>query len=377
MAKRNRVDIPERIKLQLWLKAGGRCQYKGCNKPLWRDDLTLKEMNRAYIAHIIDVNPQTHRYDKSLSPKLSADINNLMLLCDEHHRLIDREGEKEHSVERLQKMKQIHEKRIELLTSISPDKKSYIILYGANIGEHSSNLSCKKAAIAMTPEWYPAENNAIELSLKNSSFIDKDNDYWKIEIEHLRKQFNTRVKPRFDTEIEHVSIFGLAPQPLLIELGRLFSDIPAAEIYQLHREPPDWKWQNKRSSKIKILEPKHLNKKNLIALNISLSATIIPDRIHSILGKDCAIWTITTAHPNNDFIKTRAQLHEFREKMRLLLNKIKSIYGEGNKIHIFPAMPVSAAVELGRIWMPKADLPLIIYDQNNKNGGFTKVHEIC
>ncbi|WP_367171484.1 hypothetical protein [uncultured Aureimonas sp.] len=33
-------------------------------------------------------------------------------------------------------------------------------------------------------------------------------------------------------------------------------------------------------------------------------------------------------------------------------------------------MPVSAAVDVGRVWMPKADLPMRIYDQNKGLGGF-------
>ena len=33
-------------------------------------------------------------------------------------------------------------------------------------------------------------------------------------------------------------------------------------------------------------------------------------------------------------------------------------------------MPVSATVELGRVWMPKADLNLKIYDENRELGGF-------
>ncbi|MGO7632002.1 HNH endonuclease, partial [Rhizobium ruizarguesonis] len=31
--------------------------------------------------------------------------------------------------------------------------------------------------------------------------------------------------------------------------------------------------------------------------------------------------------------------------------------------------PVSAAVELGRVWMPKAHLPMRIYDHNRAFGG--------
>jgi len=46
------------------------------------------------------------------------------------------------------------------------------------------------------------------------------------------------------------------------------------------------------------------------------------------------------------------------------LNDIKAAHGEHTVIHVFPVLPVSAAVEVGRVWMPKADLPLVIYDQN-------------
>jgi hypothetical protein len=33
-------------------------------------------------------------------------------------------------------------------------------------------------------------------------------------------------------------------------------------------------------------------------------------------------------------------------------------------------MPAALAVEFGRIRMPKADLPLLIYDENRETGGF-------
>src|SRR4051812_10876254 len=40
--------IPDWMKLCLWGKAGGRCQYAGCNHPLYRDDMTQCEFNSAY-----------------------------------------------------------------------------------------------------------------------------------------------------------------------------------------------------------------------------------------------------------------------------------------------------------------------------------------
>jgi hypothetical protein len=363
-------DIPVRTKLILWGKTGGRCEYEGCNMPLWLDSLTKAEFNTAYIAHIIADQPNGPRGDAKLSNELKTDISNLMLMCDEHHRLIDKQDVDGHPVERLREMKRKHERRVETLTAITEDKQSHILLYGANIGCQNAPLSYGKASVAVIPERYPAETHAIELSLKNSSFQDHEGQYWNIEKEHLRRQFESNVSPRLvSASIRHLSIFAIAPQPLLMEFGRLLSDIPAADVYQLHREPADWKWQKQAAGfDYRIVEPDSLD--GVPALNLSLSATINNSRISRVLTEPHSIGTMTIESPNNDFLKSRLQLQMFRTEFRKLLDKIKAGYGESTIIHLFPAVPVSIAVEVGRVWMPKADLPIRVYEQNRGMGGF-------
>ena len=81
--------IPETIEIRLWGKASGRCEYAGCNEPLWLDSLTQAEFNSAYIAHTIADKPTGPRGDPILSEQLKNDLSNLTLLCDVHHRLIN------------------------------------------------------------------------------------------------------------------------------------------------------------------------------------------------------------------------------------------------------------------------------------------------
>ena len=369
-------NIPEKVKVRLWGKAGGRCQYEGCNKPLWEDSLTKAEFNISYIAHIIADKPDGPRGDVFLSGQLNSDISNLMLMCDEHHRLIDREDVAGHPTERLQSMKASHETRVELLTSIQEEKRSHILLYGANIGEHASPVSWQKAVEAMVPNRFPADSRGIELGLRNSSYYDDEDSYWELEHEHLKRQFERSVKSLLATgKASHLSVFALAPQPLLIQLGSLLSDIPAADVFQLHREPPTWHWQESP----KLFEyniQQSGNSSGVVALNISLSASIDNARIESVLGESVAIWTLTIGEPHNDFMKGKEQLQHFRETLRKLLGEIKKQHGQDTILHVFPAMPVSAAVEAGRVWMPKADMPLCIYDQNANRGGFVKAFSI-
>jgi CBASS immunity sensor of nucleotide second messenger signals len=367
--------IPERIKLQLWGKAAGRCEYEGCNQALWLDALTKVEFNSAYVAHIIADCPDGPRGDPVLSEQLKRDPSNLMLICDVHHRLIDHEDIAGHSAERLRNMKASHEARIELLSGIGPDKQSHVLLYGANIGVHSSNISLAKAAEAMVPDSYPAESRAIELGFANSSFTDRDQEFWKLEAMHLRRLITQQVRSRLSNGlIHHLSIFALAPQPLLALLGYLLSDIPAAEVYQLHREPPNWKWREpSEADEFVFEEPETIAGEP--ALIIALSATINESRVEAAL-ENPTIWKLLHPKPQNDILQSKEQARAFRSAVRRLMDRIKARHGQGATIHVFPAMPVALAVDLGRVIMPKADLPIWLYDENRSRGGFSKAVEL-
>lgn len=375
--KAKRPAIPPGVKVRLWTASAGRCQFDGCNKSLWRNDLTMEEMNIAYIAHIYAFSPLGPRYHHELSPKLEKDFSNLMLVCDSCHRTFDdKEKVSEYPAPRLLAMKKDHEQRIDLLTSITPDKKSHVVLFGARIGEHSSPLSFNNALQAMIPDHYPASPHAVEIGLKNSTFEDMDQNYWTIENDHLEKSFKERVQfIKNNNDRQHYSIFALAPQPLLIKLGTLLSDLYQAEIFQLHREPYTWKWLDEITPIDYQLNQSVEIRKN-VALKIELSATINDERITSVLGDDASIWSISIGSPGNDYLRSRRHLRNFRVIMRKALDLIKAKHGEKTLLHVFPAMPVSTAVEFGRVWMPKADLPLIIYDQNRKLNGFAKAIQI-
>jgi len=105
------------------------------------------------------------------------------------------------------------------------------------------------------------------------------------------------------------------------------------------------------------------------ALVFSLSATIKDERIEACLP-GASIWRFCSPAPNNDFLKGRGQVRLFRQEARRLLDRIKAAHGEKATLHVFPAMPVALAVDFGRIIMPKADIRLQIYDQNQSLGGF-------
>jgi SMODS-associated and fused to various effectors sensor domain len=355
----------------LWGRVAGRCEFAGCNKPLWKSSVTSERVNIAQKAHIYSFSEGGPRGNDGVLPEDLNSIDNLILVCYECHQKIDAavDGGR-YPASLLQQMKLEHERRIELVTGIDVTRKSHILLYGANIGEHSAPLNFAGAATAMFPHRYPATDHAINLGLNNSAVSDRDEQFWLTEKENLEKQFARRVRDRIsDGEIVHLSVFSLAPQPLLIHLGTLLGDIISCEIYQLHREPQTWVWPSGAETPgYLIREPQ--SKTGKAALVLSLSATIDLKRVTSVFGEDASIWTITVQTPHNDLMKSREQLAGLRSVLRRTFDQIKFAHGQSAILHIFPAAPVSACLEVGRVRMPKADMPWQLYDQVNPLGGF-------
>jgi hypothetical protein len=366
------------IQFLLWGKTAGRCEFAGCNKALWKSSVTQEQVNIAQRAHIFAFSDKGPRGNIGIPKHRLNDLENLMLVCHECHRKLDNKKDGgRYSATFLRRMKAEHEERIDRVTGIAVDKHTHIVLYGANIGDHSSPLNYRHAAPALFPERYPAADAPIELSTVNSSFSDRDVEFWTLEAKNLQRKFDRRIRERLASgEINHLSVFSLAPQPLLILLGSLLGDIVPSEVYQRHREPPTWEWPAKMllTPGFELTPP--IATSGPPALVIALSGTVTADRITSVLGCDASIWAITVANPHNDIIKSRAQLSQLRSLLRRVFDQIKAAYGQSTSLHIFPAAPVSAAIEIGRSRMPKADMPWRIYDQLNARDGFVSALSI-
>ncbi|MGN0196621.1 MAG: SAVED domain-containing protein [Candidatus Gastranaerophilaceae bacterium] len=82
------------------------------------------------------------------------------------------------------------------------------------------------------------------------------------------------------------------------------------------------------------------------------------------------MWELSVKNANPDILKTKENLYDFKQSVRKLLEEIKLHYKEGTILKIFPVMPVSACIELGRLYLPKADMPLEIYNQESVDAEF-------
>jgi hypothetical protein len=369
--------IKKDVERELWARAAGRCQFNGCNRLLYKSSVTQESVNLAQKAHIYSFSekgPRGRGPFKLFLGRLN-DISNLMLMCHGCHKKIDQDtnGER-YSAELLIGWKSEHERRIEIVAGIEPDKKSHVIFYGANIGSEKSLIEYHACVQSMFPNWYPANERPEILSMV-SELKDSSPEYWNAESAHLFKTYERKIAPLIDQDAcKHFSIFALAPQPLLIELGALLTDKISVETYQLHREPKGWRWQNEPENfTYDVHKPDEFT--GTPVLLFSLSDHVNHDRITRVLN-DANIWEVKIENPHNDFMMSKQQLSAFRKCVRQLMVDIKNKHGNDAPLHIFPVMPVSCCIELGRARMPKAEMPWIIYDHDVGTQKFNKSIEL-
>lgn len=363
--------VPTSVQNLLWGVAAGRCEFEGCNRPLWKNDLTQDVRVVGEKAHIRAFSTRGPRGRAGISSEDVNTIENLMLLCPICHVTIDRgDGPARYSVERLRAMKSAHETRIDVACNVAADRGTHVLMYATHVGAHHAMPTLADASLAvLTRRRYPA-SATLDLSTRDGADPAINVDFWSRETERLTRQFDRQVRqPSERGEIKHLSVFALAPQPLLIKLGTLIGDITPVDTYQRHREPSTWEWSpEEQALEFEILEPE--NTSGPAALVLSISATITRDRIDRVLGGDACIWSVTTSAPHNDVVKSTATLGAFRATLRPILDRIKAAHGHRTTLHVFPALPVSLAVELGRVRMPKADMPWLLYDELSSLGGF-------
>lgn len=357
----SKTTIPESVKRDLWFAAHGRCEFAGCNKELFKHGITMDKCNISNYAHIIGDSPKGPRGDKEKSKELAKDINNLILLCPECHKLIDSDEEK-YPVEVLKKMKKDHEERILIVTGIQPNKKSLVVAYGPKIGTDTPHFHKDVLFNTIFPERYPADLSPIEIQMKNSVMKDSEAFFWEVELRQIEDICTNKVLgPLERGELSHVSLFALGPQPLLVKLGTMLNDKYPITVFQKHRVPDSWCWLEEESQNdIQLIEPHDKTKEPVLV--IALSTKAILERIADRFGETVSLWSITCNEPGNDMMRCYSQLKQFNQVARKAMNAIKTAHSKADCLKIFMAAPASCAVELGRIRMPKADLPWVLYD---------------
>lgn len=362
--------------LMLFVAAGGRCEFDGCNRYLLRHHLTLDRDNFGEMAHIVAFKEKGPRGEAGARPPDINSFDNLMLLCPQCHKLIDDHPD-EYSRETLEKYKAAHEDRIFRLTETKPDRKTTVVQLKSKIAGQTVAIPVADVKEAVAPR-YPEDPRGHIIDL--TGILDEGSAYYEAAAQTIRRECERIYSPGMEVETtRHISLFALAPMPLLVYLGSQLSNKVPVDPYQRHRDTEDWVWKTTG-------EPVGYKFRRLragsdpvkVSLILSLSGTIRPEALPAEIDGRFSVYEITLANgiPNPTYLRLKRDLTDFKDVYQQALRSILRDHGRLEEIHLFPAAPAPVAVLCGRELLPKVDPTLVIYDDDKKQGGFRQILKV-
>lgn len=344
-----RAYIPAPVRRDLWIAAAGRCEFRGCCKPVDRDFLTKARSKVGEYAHIIADSPAGARGVPGESERLAADPSNLMLACFDCHARIDRDGKSnEFTAEQLRAMKRDHEARIERIYSATGVVESMPLVMSFPIGAHVPVVEVRDIHYAMLTNSnfnrFPT-STAIHIDQSNFHLQDNDPDFWMNAQRALTQQYERLVLPELTARggAAHLTIAGFAPIPMLMKLGALVGNKTPANVLDLPGEK--WLWDIRDACP----EPQYTyDVPTTLPREVSVVVSLSGKAQHPV-GR--VVVEFEAVAPGRGIIRKEAHLQQFRTSFNAFL---QHLFAAGVRVvHIHPATPLSASVEVGRLLLPK------------------------
>ena len=332
--------------------------------------MTLKEGNFAQLAHIVAFQSGGPR-GQGKRPRAINDASNLMVLCPSCHKLID-DNPALYTRRTLEDYKNRHETHIRHVTGLRPDLKTSILVFTANIGKQNVFIPFDQMLEAVSPR-YPVSRPGTVIDLTQIHVDGRPS--FETASETIRRRMDRLYDAESEAQtVKHLSVFALAPIPLLVDLGARLSNKIPTDLFQRHRDTEDWTW--KRKGKPVEYEFRRLQTggdPQKVAIILSLSGPIRSADLPREIDRTFSIYefTLKGQAPVVTFLKTKRDLENFRGAYQMVLSTLMRDHPTLKHLHFFPAVPAPIAILCGRELLPKVHPELLIYDFDKQKVGFT------
>ncbi|WP_312183811.1 SAVED domain-containing protein [Massilia timonae] len=367
---------------RVWHDAAGRCMFRGCGMDLGRTSLTTASAAVGYLAHIVAADPDGPRGCNTDSYRLSDDPENVMLMCDEHHRLIDRVDPDGFSVPLLREMRREHvdmvRRSLDCLTY--PRSKAMAILANvAGVWSQASERDIRQAMLERSLASLPS----VRYPLRRTQRDDRTQpDFWRhllhehaLELDAFMRELIAHREQEDYAEV--LSVFPLHSMPLLLLTGRMVGEARKVEVFQYHRHRGTWCWDSAARPKPAgefYLEGESRVGSTEALLSIELTASLdeqaLPSHLQEAVRQSTVPWIrLRATAPNNACIGHPDDLEQFTAIARQAIAVIQDSM-RAAKVHLIPIAPASTLFRFGQLLQPGHHCKYIIHDRPNHAASF-------
>lgn len=364
--KAGRFSTPDSVRQLVWVRAAGHCEQ--CGADVTQDFRTGRTFRWAEVAHVLPASPQGPRatlaHDDDAAKRLTADPDNLMLLCPSCHEKIDTDADG-YPVEDLTRQHRDHLERVRFAARRGETQRATGLLV---LGGHFATENVVRArdlADAMLSEGLWAEGPIHVLKLRRPGDRGRDELYWRSIEQDVDEELRDRLSKRTtaDGDPLNLAVVGLADIPSLIRVGRQLGDRSNRFLYSKDRSgglrwtdpqaaPPEWDYNAPPQGE------------GPLALVLALSAELADEAILQALpGARIARFTVPL--PEYGLVRNRNTIDSFRNALQPRLSQLEA--STSGPIHLFAAVPAAIAIEFGALLSTQHAHPYRIYDRGDGN----------
>lgn len=372
---RESIKLP--VQLMLYAQSGGFCQFDACENSILEHNVTKTPENAGEKAHIVAYSDGGTRADPTLSTEYINSLGNLMALCPGCHDHIDKNGTL-YPRRRLEEMKHARVALVrEAIRNRSHEMKTHVLAFEVPIGGRAVSVATHETVSAIRPR-YPMLSNPLRMDLNGLATLGETPEFYAVAAAQIEKEIGDHFRnggALFDAH--HISVFGLAPIPLLVKFGATLNDKIPIVVHHRRNNPATWDWNSEGTAKRFGLRRTRQGKQGQpVALALSISGAVPLDQLHEGIDADAALYEIHVEGepPARTLIQTPADLEAFKAAYCAALGAIAEEHGVSVPIHLLPAVPASVAIACGLMRHPKAQGPLRVHDL--RGGAYQFILEI-
>ncbi len=328
----------------------GYCMFEGCGENLGVDSLTAVKGNFRYLAHIVASSPNGPRGNEQ-STELSNSPSNIMVLCDKHHRLIDKIAVAEYDKHLLTRMKTDFGMRCQsLLEPLAYHPVStYLALWP--IGNNAvDGPSPHEYAVSLKPAQCRPSGAPLTL-INHVPGLAQDDSWWSNVAPHDLTHIRAKFSGHSERDRLRAGLYAIGPSAMLIGLGAVLGNKNNLNVVPRYRGS-GWGWlRSEPLEKAFSIKGADQLPPQIQEVVVSLFLTDIPRETLAVQthleNQGIPSIQIVSKQRGNACLGHPQEGAQLRELVLNLLHHLRNKFNV-NRIHVLHCAPNAACVEFGR-----------------------------
>jgi hypothetical protein len=370
-----RKALSSGVELRVWVKAAGRCVLCATyllDERTWHFHTTKV----GEVAHIVGASSgsKSPRGSSPLDEKARAAEPNLMLLCHACHRMVDDLQNVEIWTEGvLSQRKEEHEARVRRVTDFSTLQRTLVVTTESTVRSERVTVGSRQITQALVEEGLTAHMDGglrSDICVKLPEALDDPSD-WAYAVKTIEAQVR-RIRKSIELGADaDLSVFALAPIPLLVHLGSLLDDTTTVRVFDRHRDDHEaraWMWRTRREGppvKFDLDVPREASATELV-IEVAVSGTARVGRLaEDVEPLPRARMAVSGQDARAGVLATRADLDAASAAWTRSLALVEERCPNVQTLHVVASVPASLAVSMGRARMRGAHPAFVVYQLAN------------